>query len=169
MKTELCNFCLRSGILCKKCQEKLNSGKVSAVDLRIAHLLLSLEKRYPAIQNVHFYQAVETDNVLAIIIDQGNVPLLLGYGGKIVKALGEKTGKRIRILQHGVSERKFLEDLFAPLTILTINTIWLPDNTTETRVILKGASRIPAKISLKALKEVARKVRGLTLRIEFAR
>lgn len=168
MKTELCNFCLRSGILCKKCQEKLNSGQVSPTDLKVAHILLSLEKRYPSLQNVYFHKAVETDNVLAIIVGPGDMPHLLGYGGKIIKAIGEKTGKTIRVLEHGVSERKFLEDLFAPLTILTINTIWLPDNTTETRVILKKRGRMPPRLNTKALKGIARKVRGLTLRIEFA-
>ncbi|MGF3521971.1 MAG: hypothetical protein ACQXXJ_02605, partial [Candidatus Bathyarchaeia archaeon] len=63
---------------------------------------------------------------------------------------------------------KFLEDLFMPLSILTINTIWLPDGTTETRVILrrKRGSQLP--FDLKALKEIAHAVRKMTLRVEFA-
>ena len=95
------------------------------------------------------------------------MPRLLSHGGKIVKALGEKTGKTIRILEHGVTERKFLEDLFVPLNILTINKIWLPDGTTETRVILRlgRRKRIP---NMNASKEIAQKVRGMTLRIEAA-
>ena len=117
MKTELCNFCLKSGILCSKCQGKLKSGKVSEVDFTIARLLLSLEEKYPSLQEVRFHKAVE--------------------------------------------------DLFVPLTILTINKIWLPDGTTETRVILNRGrrKRIP---NVKALKELAEKLRGMTLRVEFA-
>lgn len=169
MKTTLCNFCLKSGILCSKCQGKLKSGKVSEVDFKIARLLLSLEEKYPSLQNVYFHKAVEANGVLAVLVKRGDVPRLLGYGGKIIRALGQKTEKTIRVLEHGVDDRKFLEDLFVPLSILTINTIWLPDGTTETRVILRRRRRKRIPINVKALKEIAQKVRGVTLRVEFSR
>lgn len=168
MKTVLCNFCLKSGILCSKCQRKLRSGEVSEVDLEIARLLLSLEDKHPSLQDVYFHKAVEANGVLAVLVKRGDMPRLLGHGGKIIKALGEKTGKTIRILEHGVDDRKFLEDLFAPLNILTINKIWLPDGTTETRVILRKRRR-RAPINVEASKEIAKKVRGITLRVEFSR
>ena len=168
MKAALCNFCLKSGILCSECQRRLKSGEVSKTDLEIARLLLSLEDKYPSLQNVYFHKAVEANGVLAVLVGQGNVGNLLAFGGKIVRAIGEKIGKRIRVLEQGVGERKFLEDLFAPLSVITINTIWLPDGTTETRVILGRRRRSPS-LNLKALKEIAQKVRGMTLRVEFAR
>jgi transcription antitermination factor NusA-like protein len=105
---------------------------------------------------------------LAIIVGPGDVSRLLGYGGKIVKALGEETGKRVRVLENGVDDRKFLEDLFAPLSIVTINTIWLPDGTTETRAILRKRRGMQPSFDVKALKEIAGKVRNMTLRVEFS-
>ena len=168
MKTALCNFCLKSGILCSKCQGKLKSGKVSEVDFKIARLLLSLEEKHPSLQEVRFHKAVESDRVLAILVNKGDVPRLLSHGGKIVRAIGEKTGKTIRILEYGVTERKFLEDLVVPLSILTINTIWLPDGTTETRVILKRGGRKRLPVNVKSWRDIAQKVRGMTLRVEFA-
>ncbi|MEM3549476.1 MAG: hypothetical protein QXN87_02665 [Candidatus Bathyarchaeia archaeon] len=168
MKTVLCSFCLKSGILCKKCSERVKKGEITELDLKIARLLLSLEESYPSLQNVYFYKAFEAGKTLAIMVGKGDVPRLLGYGGKIIKALGEKTGRDVRVLEYGVDDRKFLEDLFAPLSIVTINTIWLPDGTTETRVILKkkGGRRLP--FDVKAMTEIARKVRNMTLRVEFS-
>lgn len=163
----LCSFCLKSGILCQKCSAKVKSGEVSETDLRVARLLLSLEEKFPSLQNVYFHKTVETDGTLAIVVGPGDVPRLLGYGGKIIKTLGEETGRNIRVLENGVDNRKFLEDLFAPLNILTINTIWLPDGSTETRVIL-GRKRGRSSLDVKALKEIASKVRNITLRVEFA-
>jgi len=168
VKTELCNFCLRSGILCKKCLERVKSGEISELDLKVARLLLSLEENYPSLQNVHFHKAVDVDNTLAVVVGRGDVPRLLGYGGKIIKALRDKVGKTIRVLEYGADDRKFLEDLFAPLSIVTINTIWLPDGTTETRVILRKRRGRQPPFNVKALKEIARKVRNMTLRVEFA-
>lgn len=168
VKAQLCNFCLKSGILCSRCQEKVKSGEISDAYLKIARLLLTLEEKYPPLQNVYFHQAVEADGVLALIVGRGDVARLLGYGGKIIKAIGEQTGKTIRILEHGVDDRKFIEDLFAPLTVLTINTIWLPDGTTETRVILRRRGRRPPPIDVKAIKQIAKKVRNMVLRVEFS-
>lgn len=168
MKTALCNFCLKSGILCQKCSAKVKSGEISKLDLKIARLLLSLEEKYPSLQNAHFHGAVAADRTLAIVVKQGDAPRLLGYGGKIIRTLGEKVGKAIRVLEYGVNDRKFLEGLFAPLNIVAINTIWLPDGTTETRVILKKRRWRQAPFDVNSLKEIARKVRNMTLRVEFA-
>lgn len=168
MKTELCNFCLKSGILCQKCLDKVESGELSKLDLKIARILLSLEERYPTLQNVYFYKAVDVGKMLAILVGKGDVPRLLSYGGKIIRALGDKVGREIRVLEHSAGKRKFLEDLFAPLNIVTINTIWLPDGTTETRVILKKKSWRNPPFDIDALKDIARKVRDMTLRVEFS-
>lgn len=168
MKTELCSFCLKSGILCQKCSAKVKSGEISDLDLKIARLLMSMESKYPSLQNVSFYKAVSVGKTLAVLVGHGDVPRLLGYGGKIIKKLGDETRKSVRILEYGVDDRKFLEDLFMPLSILTINTIWLPDGTTETRVILKRKRRGQLPFNPKALKEIAFKVRKMSLRVEFA-
>jgi transcription antitermination factor NusA-like protein len=155
-------------MLCQKCLAKVKSGEITELDLKIARLLLSLEEKYPSLQNVYFHKAVDADKTLAVIVGPGDVPRLLGYGGKIIKALGEEVGRSIRVLEYGVDDRKFLEDLFAPLSIVTINTIWLPDGTTETRVILSKRRGSHLPFDVKALKEIARKVRNITLRVEFA-
>jgi len=168
MKTELCSFCLKSGMLCQKCSTKVKDGEISKLDLKIARLLLSLEEKYPSLQKISFFKAVDVGRTLAIVVGHGDVPRLLGYGGKIVKTISEKSGKSIRILEQGVDDRKFLEDLFMPLNILTVNTIWLPDGTTETRVILKRKRGMQLPFDLKAIKEIAEKVRKIALRIEFA-
>jgi transcription antitermination factor NusA-like protein len=168
MKTELCSFCLKSGILCQKCSAKVKSGEISQIDLKVARLLLSLEEKYPSLQSVCFYKAIEAEKTLAIIVGHGDVPRILGYSGKIIKALGDETGKNVRVLENGVDDRKFLEDLFIPFSILTINTIWLPDGTTETRVILKRKRGAQLPFDLKALKEIASNVRKMSLRVEIA-
>jgi transcription antitermination factor NusA-like protein len=151
-----------------KCQAKLKSGKISETDLHIARLLLSLEEKHPQLQNVYFHKAVETDGVLAIIVGQGDIARLLSVGGRIVREMEDLTGKQIRLLEQDVDDRKFLEALFGPYTIMTINTIWLPDGSTETRAILRRKGRRTPTLNTKALKEIAKAVRGMTLRVEFA-
>ncbi|MEM3173721.1 MAG: hypothetical protein QXU02_02425, partial [Candidatus Bathyarchaeia archaeon] len=168
MKTELCQFCLRSGILCQKCRAKIERGEVTQRDLEIARLLVSIEDEYPLLQDVYFRGSIEADNILAILVRRGDMNKILSYGGKIIKFLESKTGKSVRVLEYNSSERKFIEDLFAPLTVLAINKIWLPDGSIETRVILKGKDKKRGSLNINAMKEIARKVKGITLRVEFS-
>ncbi|MEM1602213.1 MAG: hypothetical protein QXS36_00685 [Candidatus Bathyarchaeia archaeon] len=168
MKAELCQFCLRSGILCPKCRAKIEKGEVTQRDLEIARLLISIENEYPLLQDVYFRGTIEADNILAILVRRGDATKILSYGGKIIKFLESKTGKDIRILEYNAGERKFIEDLFAPLPVLAINKIWLPDGSIETRVILKGKDKRRSSLNINAMKEIARRVKGLTLRIEFS-
>jgi len=166
VKAKLCQFCLKSGILCFKCKRRVEKGEVSRLDVEIARLLLSMEDTYSPLQDVYFHKAVEANGILAILVNRGDIAKMLSYGGKIIKFLEKKMKKTIRILEYNSDERKFLEDLFAPLSILTINKIWLPDGTTETRAILKGRKK--SLMNMNAMKEIAKKVQGITLRIEFA-
>jgi len=168
VKAELCQFCLRSGILCPKCRAKIEKGEVTQRDLEIARLLISIENEYPLLQDVYFRGTIEADNILAILVRRGDATKILSYGGKIIKFLESKTGKDIRILEYNAGERKFIEDLFAPLPVLAINKIWLPDGSIETRVILKGKDKRRSSLNINAMKEIARRVKGLTLRIEFS-
>lgn len=167
MKTPLCNFCLKSGMLCPKCENKVKTGELSELDIRIARLLLRLESKYPSLQEVHFYNTVEVCGVLALLVDKGSLPKILSYGGKIIREINDELGRKVRIIEHGGELRKFIEDLFMPATVITLNRIWLPDGSTETRVILSkhDMNKLPAGIS--TLKELAKKIRGVTLRVEF--
>lgn len=168
MYTKICSVDLKSGILCPKCEGKVRSGEFSELDLRIAKTLLNLENKYPALQTVYFHKSVESGNTLVILVNKGDVPRILGYGGKILKEISEKTQKRkIRILPYNEEPRRFLEELFAPASVLTINTIWLPDGSTETKVIVlkRDARKLPTSIGV--LKELAKSIQNITLRVEF--
>ena len=166
MIVPLCNFCIKSGILCQKCEDKVKLGEISETDIQIAKLLLKLEEKYPVLQSARFYNAYDADDVLAIVVGRGDLPKLLGFGGKFVRDISDNIGKKVRIIEKSGDARKFLEDLFSPVVIIAINKIWLPDGSEETRVIISGRTRrLPMKVEV--LKELAKKTRRMTLRIAF--
>lgn len=169
VKTVLDAFCVKSGILCKKCEEKVEKGQITKLDLKLIRLLLELENKYPILKDVFFHGTKEADETLAVLVNKKDMGKILSYGGKIIRKLGDKTGKRIKILGYGSDNRELLEELFSPISILTINTIWLPDGTTETKVILQGRKPRRVPIDFNVVQQLAEEVGGLTLRIEFER
>ncbi len=152
--------------MCANCQEKVRSGQVAEADINVSRLLLKLEEKYPAIQKVDFRSAYEADGVLAIVVGDGGSQRILAEGGKIIREISESMGMKVRLFERKGDIRRFLEELFFPVSITTINKIWLPDGSQETRVILSGRSRrLPLKTDV--LQTLAKNVRGITLRIAF--
>ena len=164
METRLCEFCLRSGVLCSRCKEKLRSGEVSELYMKVARFLLEIEDRYPMIQDAELVDVVEEDGILALVVGRGDREKFMGYGGRLIREVRDAFRRRVIVIEAGGSERRFLEDLFSGYRILTINVIWLPDGSSETRIVLAGR-RLNEK-RIKALTEIARRVRGISLRVE---
>jgi transcription antitermination factor NusA-like protein len=167
VKTLLDNFCVKSGVLCARCEEKLRKGQITDLDLKIVRILFELEKQFPMLQDVSFERAVESGDVLAILVSKQDVGKMLSSGGKIVRAIGKETRKRVKILGYGGDSRQLIEDLFSPISILTINTIWLPDDTRETKVILDGRRPKHVPVDFEIAKRLAKEISGMTLRVEF--
>lgn len=169
VKTILDAFCVKSGILCRRCEEKLEKGQITDLDLKVIQRMVELEKEYPVLQDVTYHRSVEANGMMAVLVDRKDVPRLLGGGAKIVRDLGDTFGKRVKLISYGGDDREFLEDLFSPLSILTINTIWIPDGSTETKVILTGRQPRRMPVDLGIVKTMAQELKGMTLRVEFER
>jgi transcription antitermination factor NusA-like protein len=169
VKTILDAFCVKSGILCRRCEEKVEKGLVTELDLKVIQRIVELEKDNPVLQEVTYHRSVEADGVMAVLVDKKDMPKLLGGGAKVVKDLGETFGKRVKLISYGGDDREFLEDLFSPLSILTINTVWIPDGTQETKVILTGREPRHMPVDVEKVRKIAQELKGMTLRVEFER
>ena len=167
VKTILDNFCVKSGIFCSRCEEKVRKGQISDLDVRVIRTITELEKENPPLSEVTFHKAVEAGDIMALMVDRRGMDTFLASGAKLAKNLGDRVGKRVRVLSFGGDERDFLEELFTPFSILTINTVWLPDGSRETKVILTGRRPWRSPVDFEVVKKLARELKGLTLRIEF--
>jgi len=169
VQTQLCEFCLRSGMLCSKCQEKVRKGEVNDLYMKVAQYLLDVENKYPALQKARLDKTFETGGFLVLVVGRGDRNKFMTDGGKLTRDVGDSFGRRVLVIEDGVNDRGFLEDLFSSQHIVTINIIWLPDGTTETRIVLQGrGARRLSKKRIKALTDIAKEVRKMDLRVEYA-
>ena len=167
MQTQLCAFCLKSGMLCSKCQQKVKSGTVSSDYIEIAKKLLSYENQNPFLQTVTLENVIDVGGFLVLIVAKGDAAKF-NANLRLARDFGDSINKRVLVIETGMNDRKFLEDLFSTQQIITINIIWLPDGSTETRVVLgaRGARRLSKK-RIQALTDIAKKVIKMDLRVEY--
>jgi len=169
VKTILDAFCVKSGILCRRCEEKVQKGLITPLDLKVIQKMVELEKDHPVLQDVTYHRSVEAADMMAVLVDKKDLPRLLGGGAKVVRELSDSFGKRVKLISFGGDDRAFLEDLFSPFSIFTINTIWIPDGSTETKVILSGRRPRNMPVDLEMVKTIAKDLKGMTLRVQFER
>ncbi|HHW17039.1 MAG TPA: transcription elongation factor NusA [Methanothermobacter sp.] len=155
MGLPICDVCLKSGILCQGCEDKLKSGEVSELELEISKVLYRLAEG-----KLGFKRAIDMGDVVIIITDRDQVGKLIGKGGKIVRTISRAIGKRVRIVGEDSDLKSVAEDVLAPARISGINIVYGKDGKEKfkIRVIKEDARRIPA--SLDVLNRIIKRLTG---------
>ncbi|MBN2330713.1 MAG: transcription elongation factor NusA [Candidatus Aenigmarchaeota archaeon] len=126
MKAPICGVCLKSGILCRTCLEKFESGRVTETDIKVARALLRLSGSIKSLRDIDMQRAFESDSMLAIVCARGDAARIIGKSGLTVKKLEKELGKPVRIVESGGDMRAFITDLLHPVPVHGINVVYRP-------------------------------------------
>lgn len=145
MKTPICEVCLKSGILCPGCQQKLDKGEVSELDVKIARALYKASLRSKEIKDIRFDRSIVVNDLVILVVDRKDAPLLTGKGGKVVKSLGTQIKMNVRVLGDLHNLRGVADDLVRPARLLGVNTVYSTDGTTrhKIRIAREDAQKMP--------------------------
>lgn len=145
MVLPVCDVCLKSGMLCQGCENKLKSGEITQLDLDIATLLFKLGEG-----KIGFKKTIEIGEVVIIVTDKDQVGKLIGKSGKIVRAISKKVGKKIRVVGEGSDFKEIARDILAPARISGINIVYGTDGEEKfkIRVMREDSRRLPARIDV---------------------
>ena len=129
MKTPFCIFCLKSGILCSRCQEKVDKGLFSELDIKVCKKFLELEERFQELKEVEFIKALKIKGLTIILVKvPRGFPKRVWF--EISRILRREFGS-VRIIEKGYDIKSMIEQLLAPVKIpvsythLTLPTILL--------------------------------------------
>jgi transcription antitermination factor NusA-like protein len=166
LKTPICSFDAKTGILCPKCDGKLRSGQITQADVEASVTLTGLAEKLKALQSLTLVRAWSLPSSVVLELGQGNLAIVRGEPG-LLSTLADAFGRKLWVLEAGSPDRKFLEDLFYPAKLLTVNIVYLPDGSKMTKVIVKGRRTERFPHDLEDLKQISKALRGIELLIEF--
>lgn len=167
VKTPVCTFCLQTGLLCPSCQEKLDKGEISELDVQIAKELLELERQFIALKTVTLNRIVHTNGLAILLVNRGDIPKVIGPKGKIVRHLEGKFNRRIRVIETASSTKKIIQDILAPFQIMGVNKVFLPTGETERKIRVKKARSQRLSVDIKTLEEAILHLTKQKVRIVF--
>lgn len=165
MKTPICSFDAKTGVLCAKCDERLNSGQITKDDVEAAILLTKVASKSQEVDKFTLNRGavVESEFVLAL---RGSDVTTLRSNSALVERIEKEFEQKVWFLDSEASERGFVEGLFHPARVTSVNQFWLPDGNKLTKVILAGRAG-QKKIDIEKVQKIAKAVRNIELLVEF--
>ena len=132
LRLPLDHVCVKTGILCPRCERLVSSGVVEEFEIEVMRSLIDLEenqdlKKY--MQNLSYVKAYRfRDSIVILIQRTGDVPYDIYQ--RISRHLSESLNAKVRVINGSSRDLKSIaSQLLFPARILGINIVWLPDGT----------------------------------------
>lgn len=165
MKTPICSFDAKSGVLCRKCEAKLKSGSITQDDVEAATKLIGLADRNQEINKFTLIRGTRVHGDFVLVFRGSDVSVLRGneeLSSKIEKQIGQK----VWFVETEASDRRFIESLLHPLKVLSVNFFWLPEANKLTKVIIADDGK-NTSVNIDKVQKIAKAIRNIELLVEF--
>lgn len=165
LKTPICSFDAKTGVLCAKCEERLRSKDLTQDEVHASIVLTRLAQRYSEVDKITLVTAfkVETDFVLVM---RGSDLQLIRIHEAIRAETARQFGARVWMVESDSTDRRFIENLLYPRRVLSVNLIWLPDGNKLTRAILDSNRISDLGNDLYKIQRIAKKIKDIELLVE---
>lgn len=165
MKTPICTFDAKTGILCNMCENKLDSGQITRSDVEGSIILTKLALKNSEIDKMTLISSTEIDDEVVLVFKSSDVRTIRS-NMKLLELIRQSFKKNIWIVESDSNDRRFLENLFYPIRIDNINLIWLPDGHKLTRVVLDKKTNDIKEKTLEDIQKISLSIRKIELVID---
>jgi hypothetical protein len=165
LKTPICSFDAKSGVLCRKCETKLKSGSITQDDVEAATKLIGLADRNQEVNKFTLIRATRVHGDFVLVFRGSDVSVLRSNEA-LANNIEKQMGQKVWFVETEASERQFIESLFHPLKVLSVNFFWLPQANKLTKVIIAdNAKNTP--VNIEKIQKIAKAIKNIELLVEF--
>ncbi|MEN3035582.1 MAG: transcription elongation factor NusA [Candidatus Methanosuratincola sp.] len=164
MKTPICYFCAKSGVLCPRCQEKLDKGEITQADVEVSKWFIDLEAKNPQLKDYSILRTVKLPNMVIVMVSGSSNKALLS---KVSKQLSDEKRISVRIVEKTSSIKRLLEQIVTPARVMGANTVWLPDGSWESTIKMPKSDVRKMPIDPKSAVDAIRILTGEVIHIVF--
>ena len=170
MKIPLDQICVRTGILCPRCQRLVDTGVVQRFEVDIMRALLELESKvdFRFLKDATYVRSLISDNTVVLLIEVKNASLQSRILSKLGRSLAEKIGKKVRVVNIANNNlRDIASQLVYPARVIGINTLWLPDGTIEHIVRIPRSDKRYLPLNTLTLENILSQITGMNVKIRM--
>jgi len=166
MKFPICNFDAKNSILCPQCEKKVENGELTKADVDASINLAQLAKSNKEIDKFTLHSCKEFDGNFVLSFSKDDIMIIRRSRVLYGILQGQFQGK-IWLVEAKENDNKFIEDLFFPTKILSINSVWAPGGVQKTKAVVSGKWTPRFPINTETLIQIVKNTRNLDIEIEF--
>src|SRR5215217_587802 len=138
LKTPICSFDAKIGVLCGRCEERLRSNDLTEDEVHASVTLTKLIQRHPEVDKFSLVTAFKVEGDFVLVL----------------------RGSDLQLIRSNKEIRTDIETLFSAI-------VWLPDGKKLTMVILETKDMSNLQHDIQKIKRIARKIKGIELLVEY--
>lgn len=166
MKTPICTFDAKTGILCSKCETKLRLGHLTHADIEGAMKITKIAEHNQDVNKFTMISAAKVDDDFILIL-RGSDIIVLRTNTSLSKKFEDEFQSKVWFVEAEATDRRFIENLFFPAKVLTVNLIWLPDGNKLTKAIITDGNPSELESNVEKIKKIAKEIRNIELLVEL--
>ena len=166
MKLPICVFDAKNAVLCPQCEGKVESGELTQADVDASIILAKTAKSNNDIENFTLYSCKEFDGNYVLSLAKTDI-MTIRQSRILYRLLQDQFKGKIWLVEADETDKKFIEDLFFPTKILSINSVWAPGGIQKTKAVVSGKWTPRFPIDTEKVIQIVKNARNLDIEIEF--
>ena len=166
MKLPICNFDAKNSLLCPQCEKKIEDGKITKADVDASMKLAQLAKTNSDIDKFTLHSCGEFNGNFVLSFSKEDI-MIIRQSRTLYRLIQDQFQGKIWLVEAEENDRKFIEDMFFPTKILSINNVWAPGGIQKTKAIVSGKWTPRFPINTETVVQIVKDARNLDIEIEF--
>ena len=166
MKLPICSFDAKNDVLCPQCEGKVESGVLTQADVDASIILANISKTNKEIENFTLHSCKEFDGNYVLTFAKNDI-MGIRQSRTLYRLLQDQFKGKIWLVEADETDKKFIEDMFFPTKILSINAVWAPGGVQKTKAVVSGKWTKRFPIDTEKVVQIVKNARNLDIEIEF--
>jgi len=166
MKLPICNFDAKNSLLCPQCEKKLEDKTLTQADVDASMKLAALAKTNQDIDKFSLHSCKEFDGNFVLSFSKEDI-MTIRQSRTLYRLIQDQFQGKIWLVEAEENDKKFIEDMFFPTKILSINSVWAPGGIQKTKAVVSGKWTPRFPINTETVVQIVKDARNLDIEIEF--
>jgi len=162
----ICGFDAKNSILCPQCESKVESGQLTKADVDASIILANIAKSNKEIEDFTLYSCKEFDGNFVLSLAKNDI-MKIRHSRTLYRQFQNQFKGKIWLVEADETDKRFIEDLFFPTKILSINAVWIPGGIQKTKAVVSGKWTPKFPIDTQKVIRIVKDARNLDIEIEF--
>jgi len=166
MQLPICIFDAKNSLLCPQCEKKIEDGVLSQSDIDASIKLAQLAKTNQEIDKFALHSCKEIKGNFVLSLSKEDI-MTIRQSRTLYRLLQDQFPGKIWLVEAEENDKRFIEDMFFPTKILSINSVWAPGGIQKTKAVVSGKWTPRFPINTETVVEIVKNARNLDIEIEF--